>query len=153
MTILHNSRPVHKTSQIMCRFDDFFTKSIHVLGSFESSPRPIAFLRHFSKFISFIYTIITVFLVLFFNFSCTAVYQNQMYYCQYCILLTCKYLSCRAAGESLMTSEASRRARDAFCSPSAAMTLARASRAASASAAIALCNWTGSLTSLLYTYK
>uniref|UniRef100_A0AAG5D473 Uncharacterized protein n=1 Tax=Anopheles atroparvus TaxID=41427 RepID=A0AAG5D473_ANOAO len=37
-----------------------------------------------------------------------------------------------------ITSEASRRAREAFCSPSAAITLARASRAASASAAIAL---------------
>lgn len=36
-----------------------------------------------------------------------------------------------------MTSLASRRARDAFCSPSAAITLARASREASASAAMA----------------
>ena len=48
-----------------------------------------------------------------------------------------------------MTSAASLRARDAFCSPSAAMTLARASRAASASAAMARCSCTGSLTSLL----
>ncbi|KAI8129348.1 hypothetical protein CVS40_0878 [Lucilia cuprina] len=53
------------------------------------------------------------------------------------------------AGESPITSDASRRARDAFCSPSAAMTLARASRAASASAAMALCSCTGRRTSLL----
>ena len=48
-----------------------------------------------------------------------------------------------------MTSAASRRAFEAFCSPSAAITLARASRAASASAAIARCSCTGSRTSLL----
>lgn len=35
---------------------------------------------------------------------------------------TWRYRSCRAAGESPMTSEASRRALLAFCSPSAAMT-------------------------------
>lgn len=35
---------------------------------------------------------------------------------------TCRYLSWSAAGESPMISEASRKARDAFCSPSAAMT-------------------------------
>merc|ERR1711973_298863 len=39
----------------------------------------------------------------------------------------CKYLSCSAAGDSEMISEASFRARDAFCSPSAAITLALAS--------------------------
>ena len=54
-----------------------------------------------------------------------------------------------AEGLSEMTSAASRRALEAFCSPSAAMTLARASRAASASAAIARCNCTGRRTSLL----
>ena len=63
--------------------------------------------------------------------------------------LTCKYLNWRAEEESLITSEASRSARLAFCSPSAAITLARASRAASASAAMALCSWTGKRTSLL----
>lgn len=35
---------------------------------------------------------------------------------------TCKYLNCSAAGESPITSLASRNARDAFCSPSAAIT-------------------------------
>ena len=39
---------------------------------------------------------------------------------------------------------------EAFCSPSAAMTKAQASRAASASAAFALCSWTGKRTSLLF---
>ena len=63
----------------------------------------------------------------------------------------CKYLSCRALGESEMTSEASLRAFEAFISPSAAMTFALASRAASASAAIARCNEWGSLTSLTST--
>uniref|UniRef100_A0A1B0FA60 Uncharacterized protein n=1 Tax=Glossina morsitans morsitans TaxID=37546 RepID=A0A1B0FA60_GLOMM len=63
--------------------------------------------------------------------------------------ITCKYRNCKAAGESPITSEASRNAREAFCSPSAAMTLARASLAASASAAIARCNCTGKRTSLL----
>uniref|UniRef100_A0A1B0AZ25 Uncharacterized protein n=1 Tax=Glossina palpalis gambiensis TaxID=67801 RepID=A0A1B0AZ25_9MUSC len=57
--------------------------------------------------------------------------------------------NCSAAGEAPITSEASRKARDAFCSPSAAITLARASRAASASAAMARCNCTGKRTSLL----
>ena len=37
-------------------------------------------------------------------------------------LVTCRYLSWRAAEDSAITSEASRSARDAFCSPSAAMT-------------------------------
>uniref|UniRef100_A0A1B0AZ19 Uncharacterized protein n=1 Tax=Glossina palpalis gambiensis TaxID=67801 RepID=A0A1B0AZ19_9MUSC len=55
---------------------------------------------------------------------------------------TCKYLNWRAAGESPITSDASLRAREAFCSPSAAITLALASRAASASAAMARCNCT-----------
>lgn len=64
-----------------------------------------------------------------------------------------------------MTAAASLKALDAFCSPeiisnfflfdfiqnlpSAAITFALASRVASASAAMALCNWTGSRTSLL----
>ena len=63
----------------------------------------------------------------------------------------CKYLSCRALGESEMTSEASLRAFEAFISPSAAMTFALASRAASASAAIARCKLVGSLTSFTST--
>nr|AAG35528.1 PRO0720 [Homo sapiens] len=50
-----------------------------------------------------------------------------------------------------MTMEASFRALDAFISPSAAITLARASRDASASAAIALWSCTGSFTSLIST--
>ena len=37
-------------------------------------------------------------------------------------ILTCKYLSCNAEDESAITSEASRKARLAFCSPSAAIT-------------------------------
>ncbi len=40
-------------------------------------------------------------------------------------LLTWRYLSWRAAEDSAMTSEASRRAREAFCSPSAAITCTR----------------------------
>jgi len=62
---------------------------------------------------------------------------------------TCRYRSWRAAGDSEMTSEASLSARDAFCSPSAAITFARASRAASASAAIARLSCTGGRTSFL----
>uniref|UniRef100_A0A3Q2QQF4 Uncharacterized protein n=1 Tax=Fundulus heteroclitus TaxID=8078 RepID=A0A3Q2QQF4_FUNHE len=57
-----------------------------------------------------------------------------------------------------ITREASFRARDAFISPSAAitcdgprLTLARASRVASASAAMALCSCRGSFTSLIST--
>lgn len=65
------------------------------------------------------------------------------------IIITCKYLSWRAAGESPITSDASLNALDAFCSPSAAITLARASLDASASAAIALCNCIGNRTSFL----
>ncbi len=67
----------------------------------------------------------------------------------YKVVLTCKYLSCSADDDSAMTSEASFSALEAFCSPSAAMTLALASLAASASAAIALCSWTGKRASLL----
>lgn len=40
--------------------------------------------------------------------------------------ITCKYLNWIAAGESPIISEASRSARAAFCSPSAAITFARA---------------------------
>merc|ERR1712179_225172 len=54
-------------------------------------------------------------------------------------------------GDSLITSAASFNLREAFISPSAAITLARASRAASASAAIALCSWIGRRTSLIST--
>uniref|UniRef100_A0A669CGY7 Uncharacterized protein n=2 Tax=Oreochromis TaxID=8139 RepID=A0A669CGY7_ORENI len=50
-----------------------------------------------------------------------------------------------------ITREASLSARDAFISPSAAITLARASRLASASAAMALWSWRGSFTSLIST--
>uniref|UniRef100_A0A5F8GAT7 Uncharacterized protein n=1 Tax=Monodelphis domestica TaxID=13616 RepID=A0A5F8GAT7_MONDO len=53
-----------------------------------------------------------------------------------------------------MTIDASLRAREAFISPSARglrVTLARASREASASAAIALCSCTGNFTSLIST--
>ena len=67
--------------------------------------------------------------------------------------LTWRYLSCNAAGDWAMTIEASLRALEAFCSPSAAITLARASRAASASAAIARCSCTGRRTSLLHVLK
>ena len=57
--------------------------------------------------------------------------------------------TCKAAGLPEITSEASFKALDAFISPSAAITFARASLAASASAAIALCSCTGRRTSLL----
>ena len=60
-------------------------------------------------------------------------------------------LACRAAGLSMMTSAACLRALLALCSPSAAITLARASRAASASAAMALINCSGTLTSFTST--
>ena len=86
----------------------------------------------------------------------------------------CKYLSCKAAGLSLNVSAASFNALDAFISPSAAITFARASLlfnskqkkcikeftqnkskcfsylAASASVAIALCSCVGRETSLLF---
>ena len=41
-------------------------------------------------------------------------------------IITCKYLSCNAAGESPIISDASRNALAALCSPSAAITFARA---------------------------
>lgn len=87
----------------------------------------------------------------------------------------CKYLNCKAAGLSLNVSAASFNALDAFISPSAAITFARASLlfnsknkekcikeftqskskcfshlAASASVAIALCSCVGRETSLLF---
>ena len=55
------------------------------------------------------------------------------------VLRVCRYLSWMAAGDLAMISAASFKARDAFCSPSAAITFARASRDDSASAAMALC--------------
>ena len=61
--------------------------------------------------------------------------------------LTWRYLSWRADVDSSSTSAASFRCSEAFCSPSAATTLARASLAASASAAMALCSCTGTRTS------
>lgn len=65
------------------------------------------------------------------------------------LLSVCRYRSCNADGLADMISEASLSAREDFISPSAAITLARASRAASASAAIALCSAVGSETSFL----
>jgi len=61
----------------------------------------------------------------------------------------CRYRSWRATGDWAITSAASFNCRDAFCSPSAAMTLARASRLASASAAIDRCIDWGKRTSVL----
>ena len=61
-----------------------------------------------------------------------------------------KGLTCSAAGVCVMTSAALASDLDAWCSPSAAITLARASRAASASAAMARCNCCGSRTSFLH---
>ena len=40
----------------------------------------------------------------------------------FCCLLTCRYRSWRADEDSAITSEASFKAREAFCSPSAAIT-------------------------------
>lgn len=57
--------------------------------------------------------------------------------------------TCKAEGLADMISEASLKALEDFISPSAAITLARASRAASASAAMALCKAVGKETSLL----
>lgn len=62
----------------------------------------------------------------------------------------CRQRSCKAIGDLFIVSAASLSATEAFCSPCAATTLARASRVASASVAIALCNCTGSRTSFLY---
>ena len=59
------------------------------------------------------------------------------------------YITCNAAGVSEIISAARASALDALCSPSAAITFALASRAASASAAIARCNCCGRRTSLL----
>ncbi len=61
----------------------------------------------------------------------------------------CKYRNCKAIGDSAMTSAASFNCLDAFCSPSAAITFARASRLASASAAIDRCMDCGKRTSVL----
>ncbi len=74
-----------------------------------------------------------------------ALLKKEIFICK----ITWRYLSCRAEDDSAMTSEASLSAREAFCSPSAAMTFALASLAASASAAMALCSWTGRRASLL----
>ena len=52
----------------------------------------------------------------------------------------CRYLSCMEQDDSVKVSAAFLKAFDAFCSPSAAITLALASRVASASAAMARCN-------------
>ncbi|KAI9581915.1 hypothetical protein GQX74_011410 [Glossina fuscipes] len=57
--------------------------------------------------------------------------------------------TCKAEGLAEIMSEASFKALEDFISPSAAITLARASLAASASAAIALCKAVGKETSLL----
>ena len=90
------------------------------------------------------------------------------------LLQTCRYLSWSADEDSAITSEASLRALEAFCSPSAAITyidkscwgeitfffvnlanftLALASLAASASAAMALCSCTGRRASFLQGFK
>ena len=61
----------------------------------------------------------------------------------------CKNLNCNAAGDCEITSDASFKDFEDFNSPSAAMTFALASLAASASAAIALCNVLGKITSLI----
>merc|ERR1712215_218240 len=63
----------------------------------------------------------------------------------------CRYLSWRAEEEELIMSEASFKAREAFCSPSASITFALACLVASASAAMALCNCCGKRTSFTST--
>ena len=78
----------------------------------------------------------------------------------------CRKRNCSATGDCATINAASLSAFDAFCSPSAAIifaihvfgsmamqtvTLAPASRVASASAAIARCSWTGSRTSFIST--
>ena len=65
------------------------------------------------------------------------------------LVITCKYLSWRAEGDSSITWEASLKALEALFSPSAAITLALASLEASASAAIALCSCSGRRASFL----
>ena len=62
----------------------------------------------------------------------------------------CKYRNCIAIGDSLIISAASFKPRLAFISPSAAMNFARASREASASAAMAFCKATGKRTSFYF---
>ena len=64
-------------------------------------------------------------------------------------VVTWRYLSWRAAGDCSMIWEASRKAFEALISPSAAITLARASRLASASAAMARWSCSGNLASFL----
>lgn len=61
-----------------------------------------------------------------------------------------RYRNCKAAGLLQIVSDACFNASDDFISPSAAITFALASRDASASAAIALCNAVGSETSFLH---
>ena len=65
------------------------------------------------------------------------------------LCITCRYLSCKADGDSSMIFDASLSAFEARISPSAAITLARASRDASASAAIARWSCSGNRASLL----
>jgi len=60
-----------------------------------------------------------------------------------------RYRSCKAAGDCSIIIEASLRALEARISPSAAITLARASLLASASAAMARCSCSGSRASFL----
>ena len=69
------------------------------------------------------------------------------------IVITVVYLNCRAAGEEVMMSDASFRALEDCCSPCASITLALACLVASASAAMALWSWAGSLTSLISTFS
>ena len=67
------------------------------------------------------------------------------------VVSVCKYLSCSATGLWLITSAASFSACEAFCSPSAEITLAFASLLASASAAMARCMLLGRRTSFIST--
>merc|ERR1711913_119988 len=64
-----------------------------------------------------------------------------LFFSEEMVARVCRYLSWRAAGLSEMMSLASFKALLAFCSPSAAITLALASLEASASAAMALCRF------------
>lgn len=65
------------------------------------------------------------------------------------VFSVCRYRSCKASGVADITRAASFSDLLARCSPSAAITLARASRTADASIAIARCNCTGRRTSFL----
>ena len=56
-------------------------------------------------------------MIISYTFLVTFDYSDRYHSC------TCKYRNCRAEDDSAITSEASLRALDAFCSPSAAMTL------------------------------